>query len=121
MACPRGNRHQESTPHPRPVPALAVRAEPPCPSQPIPSSSLPAACRRRPPSGFRVHPCQGDKEVFGSFETAIFRPVSTQRTPLLEDVEARKPSTHVSLTRVGVKGVQQVIRIRANGNEPELY
>jgi GTP cyclohydrolase-4 len=47
--------------------------------------------------------------------------VSTQRTPLLDDVQARRPQTHISLTRVGVTGVEKVIRIRANGGEPQLY
>ena len=36
-----------------------------------------------------------------------------QRTGLLgEDVQARRPSTHMSLSRVGVTGVEKVIRIR---------
>ena len=33
------------------------------------------------------------------------------------DVQARRPSTHVSLSRVGVTGVEKVIRIRQNGSE----
>jgi GTP cyclohydrolase IV len=36
------------------------------------------------------------------------------------DVQARRPSTHVSLSRVGVTGVEKVIRIRSNGDE-QLY
>jgi GTP cyclohydrolase I/GTP cyclohydrolase-4 len=36
------------------------------------------------------------------------------------DVQARRPTTHVSLSRVGVTGVERVIRIRINGAE-ELY
>ena len=40
----------------------------------------------------------------------------TERTTLLgSDVQARRPSTYVSLSRVGVTGVEKVIRIRANG------
>jgi GTP cyclohydrolase I/GTP cyclohydrolase-4 len=35
----------------------------------------------------------------------------TRETPLLGDVQARRPSTHVSLSRVGVTGVQKVIRL----------
>jgi GTP cyclohydrolase IV len=36
------------------------------------------------------------------------------------DVQARRPATHLSLSRVGVTGVEKVIRIRANGSE-QLY
>src|SRR6185436_4183699 len=36
------------------------------------------------------------------------------------DVQARRPSTEVSLSRVGVTGVVKVIRIRSNGDE-QLY
>ena len=37
--------------------------------------------------------------------------------PALGDVQARRPSTHVSLSRVGVTGVDKVIRLRLNGSE----
>jgi GTP cyclohydrolase IV len=37
------------------------------------------------------------------------------------DVQARRPSTQVSLSRVGVTGVEKVIRIRANGVEQLFY
>jgi len=37
------------------------------------------------------------------------------------DVQARRPSTQVSLSRVGVTGVEKVIRIRANGTEQLFY
>src|SRR6187551_2212042 len=37
------------------------------------------------------------------------------------DVQARRPSTHVSLSRVGVTGVRKVIRIQANGAEQLFY
>ena len=36
------------------------------------------------------------------------------------DVQARRPATGVSLSRVGVTGVEKIIRIRANGSE-QLY
>src|SRR5919107_3011354 len=42
-------------------------------------------------------------------------------TLLGSDVQARRPSTHVSLSRVGVTGVEKVIRIRANGAEQLFY
>jgi GTP cyclohydrolase IV len=37
------------------------------------------------------------------------------------DVQARRPATHLSLSRVGVTGVRKVIRIRANGTEQLFY
>jgi GTP cyclohydrolase IV len=36
------------------------------------------------------------------------------------DVQARKPATHISLSRVGVTGVEKILRISANGTE-QLY
>ena len=46
----------------------------------------------------------------------------TDPTTLLgSDVQARRPSTHVSLSRVGVTGVEKVIRIRSNGDEQLFY
>src|SRR5213592_2444415 len=40
---------------------------------------------------------------------------------LATDVQARRPATHVSLSRVGVTGVDKVISIRANGAEQLFY
>ena len=37
------------------------------------------------------------------------------------DVQSRRPSTQVSLSRVGVTGVEKVIRINANGREQLFY
>jgi GTP cyclohydrolase-4 len=45
---------------------------------------------------------------------AVLRPTS-------DDVQARRPSAHVSLSRVGVTGVQKVIRIGADGPEAQLF
>ena len=46
----------------------------------------------------------------------------TERIALLgSDVQARRPSTYVSLSRVGVTGVEKVIRIQANGDEQLFY
>jgi GTP cyclohydrolase IV len=42
-------------------------------------------------------------------------------TLLGNDVQARRPSTHVSLSRVGVTGVEKVVRIRSNGSEQLFY
>jgi GTP cyclohydrolase IV len=39
----------------------------------------------------------------------------------LEDVQARRPTSHVSLSRVGVTGVEKVVRIGSNGNEQLFY
>ena len=47
--------------------------------------------------------------------------MTTPRTPLLEDVQARRPKTHLSLTRVGVTGVEKVVRIGADGADPQLF
>jgi GTP cyclohydrolase-4 len=38
-----------------------------------------------------------------------------------EDVQARRPATHVSLSRVGVTGVEKVLRIESNGSEQLFY
>src|ERR671918_1659595 len=46
----------------------------------------------------------------------------TDRIALLGgDVQARRPSTQLSLSRVGVTGVEKVIRIRENGGEQLFY
>lgn len=37
------------------------------------------------------------------------------------DVQARRPTTHVSLSRVGVTGVEKVIRISSNGSEQFFF
>ena len=39
----------------------------------------------------------------------------------LEDVQARRPSAHISLSRVGVTGVEKVVRIQSNGDEQLFY
>ncbi len=45
-----------------------------------------------------------------------------EETALLgSDVQARRPATGVSLSRVGVTGVEKVIRIRSNGHEQLFY
>jgi GTP cyclohydrolase IV len=45
-------------------------------------------------------------------------PVISVSTP---DVQSQLPTVHVSLSRVGVTGVEKVIRIRANGSEQLFY
>src|ERR671936_3040999 len=37
------------------------------------------------------------------------------------DVQARRPTAHVSLSRVGVTGVEKVVRIKSNGDEQLFY
>jgi GTP cyclohydrolase IV len=44
----------------------------------------------------------------------------TTRVPFA-DVQARRPTSHVSLSRVGVTGVEKVVRIRSNGDEQLFY
>src|SRR5688572_1057295 len=39
-------------------------------------------------------------------------------SPQAPDVQAGRPQTHISLSRVGVTGVEKVLRIRQGGNEP---
>ncbi|HEX8855455.1 MAG TPA: GTP cyclohydrolase MptA [Thermoleophilaceae bacterium] len=38
-----------------------------------------------------------------------------------DDVQGRRPTAHISLSRVGVTGVEKVIRIRSNGGEQLFY
>src|ERR687888_1202474 len=38
-----------------------------------------------------------------------------------DDPQARRPATHLSLSRVGVTGVEKVLRIRSNGSEQLFY
>ncbi|MFL5825151.1 MAG: GTP cyclohydrolase MptA [Thermoleophilaceae bacterium] len=38
-----------------------------------------------------------------------------------DDVQGRTPTAHISLSRVGVTGVEKVIRIRSNGEEQLFY
>jgi len=46
----------------------------------------------------------------------------TQPTTLRRgDVQARRPATHLSLSRVGVTGLEKVVRVRSNGNEQLFY
>src|SRR3954463_592196 len=47
-------------------------------------------------------------------------PVSLLQTAT-DDVQSRRPSTRVSLSRVGVTGVQKVIRIRAGRHDEQLF
>ena len=42
-------------------------------------------------------------------------------TALQDDVQARRPTTHVSLSRVGVTGVEKVIRIGSDAGEQLFY
>jgi GTP cyclohydrolase IV len=45
----------------------------------------------------------------------------SERSETIEDVQARRPTAHVSLSRVGVTGVEKVVRIRSNGDEQLYY
>ena len=51
----------------------------------------------------------------------VFGPMADLPTITHEDVQARRPSTHVSLTRVGVTGVEKVIRIDSDDAEQLFY
>lgn len=68
--------------------------------------------------GASVHPLV----AFASSSVGIvFGPMSDRLGLLGSDVQARRPSTHVSLSRVGVTGVEKVIRIRHDGVEQLFY
>src|SRR5215210_4969830 len=41
-------------------------------------------------------------------------------TPVPRDVQAGRPATQVSLSRVGVTGVEKILRVQSNGTE-QLY
>ncbi len=47
--------------------------------------------------------------------------MSDRALVLGDDVQARRPATLVSLSRVGVTGVEKVVRIRSNGHEQLFY
>jgi len=49
----------------------------------------------------------------GSSETTV--------SPAARDVQARRPATRVSLSRVGVTGVEKVLRVQSNGTEDLYY
>jgi GTP cyclohydrolase IV len=44
----------------------------------------------------------------------------TTVTPAARDVQSERPATEISLSRVGVTGVEKVLRVQSNGSE-ELY
>jgi GTP cyclohydrolase I/GTP cyclohydrolase-4 len=48
-------------------------------------------------------------------------PDSSGLSIAVPDVQSQRPSLHVSLSRVGVTGVEKVIRLRANGSEQLFY
>ena len=59
-----------------------------------------------------------------SHEPSEYRRSGAERSNsalLGDDVQARRPATHVSLSRVGVTGVEKVVRISANGDEQLFY
>jgi GTP cyclohydrolase I/GTP cyclohydrolase-4 len=45
----------------------------------------------------------------------------SHQTPLLGDVQARRPTAHVSLSRVGVTGVHKVIRLASSTGDQQLF
>src|SRR3954470_20383538 len=47
--------------------------------------------------------------------------IQTTATPAPPDVQAGLPATQVGLPRVGVTGVEKVIRVKANGGENLFY
>src|SRR3954464_6151812 len=55
-----------------------------------------------------------------SSEVAMADPISILRATS-DDVQARRPTSHVSLSRVGVTNVEKVIRIRAGSDAEQLF
>jgi GTP cyclohydrolase IV len=51
----------------------------------------------------------------------LLAPMIERSAPLDSDVQSRRPSTHLSLSRVGVTGVEKVVRVRSNGAEQLFY
>src|SRR6478672_3318291 len=77
--------------------------------------------RRVPPTPQRDPAYNRVKRARTFVRVAKFWTVTTPRTAALEDVQARRPSTHLSLTRVGVTGVEKVVRISAEDSPPQLF
>jgi GTP cyclohydrolase I/GTP cyclohydrolase-4 len=46
---------------------------------------------------------------------------TTAPSPLATDAQAARPRTEVSLTRVGVTGVEKILHVAEAGGEPQLY
>src|ERR687886_764140 len=57
----------------------------------------------------------------GSARYRLAAPMVERSSLLGSDVQSRRPSTHLSLSRVGVTGVEKVIRGRSNGAERLFY
>src|SRR3954449_4512893 len=83
---------------------------------PLPPSE--PALTANPPARPNLQPCQAPTAFLW---VAIFSVVATPRTTVLEDVQARRPKTHLSLTRVGVTGVEKVVRIATDKGDPQLF
>ena len=62
---------------------------------------------------------RGDRKPSGAavYSLALVMAPETTPTISLVDVQSRRPSVQLSLSRVGVTGVEKVIRIKQNGNE----
>jgi GTP cyclohydrolase-4 len=52
---------------------------------------------------------------------SLAAPMNERNALLGTDVQARRPSTQVSLSRVGVTGVEKIVRVRSNGTEALFY
>ena len=57
----------------------------------------------------------------GNYSRRYLGAVSTRAIPAGDDVQARRPATEVSLSRVGVTGVEKVIRIATAAGEQLFY
>src|ERR671936_3130572 len=76
----------------------------------------------RAPGASSLGPLYLRLRVLPPISTAILqRAPMSRESPTVQDVQARRPTTHVSLSRVGVTGVEKVVRIRSNGDEQLFY
>src|SRR5262245_19767057 len=84
--------------------------------------ALGAGVQAQPTSGHSTTTCAICLSVdVGIVQFSSTAPMTDPATLLGSDVQSRRPSTHVSLSRVGVTGIEKVIRIRSNGDEQLYY
>ena len=62
---------------------------------------------------------RGDRKPSGAAVYSLTSVMASETTPTISlvDVQSRRPSVQLSLSRVGVTDVEKVIRIKQNGNE----
>src|SRR3954471_7569302 len=133
---PRSARGRQRLPL-RSNPSLLVRSSTPCRQLYVPADLLCTCKARRTPQGAEPVVIRAPKSGARCIEPGATIPsiarIATnlsdylatsgmsRETPTVQDVQARRPTAHVSLSRVGVTGVEKVVRIRSNGDEQLFY